>query len=228
MEPSNELIVRWMRLRARPKRIRIPQSFDTAANGGKGEAIECCNALVFFWVITMRQQNLTFNVSSIRGLTKEEEARAGGARRGAAVAAAKKVERKKTKCALITKCSGDQAGQADPVFASAHLSLSRCSTRSQPMSTTTTWQRGNPAALQLGNSATRQLGNLARDSITQKRCQHAATKCCARAGGVVGGVAGRAAAAWHWDCSRKWQHVLYTEQLMQSQRVRLSKKIDDV
>lgn len=30
-----------------------------------------------------------------------------------------------------------------------------------------------------------------------------------------------------WDCSRKWQHVLYT-QLMQSQRVRLSKKIDDV
>lgn len=37
----------------------------------------------------------------------------------------------------------------------------------------------------------------------------------------------KAEAEANWDCSRKWQHVLYT-QLIQSQRVRLSKKIDDV
>lgn len=193
MEPSNELIVRWMRLRARLKRIRIPQSFGTAANGGKGEAIECCNALVFFWVITMRQQNLTFNVSSIRGRTKEEQARAGGARRGAAVAAAKKVERKKTKCALITKCSGDQAGQADPVFASAHLSLAKQMQHKKSTNVDdhnmATRQPCSPATRQLGNSATWQLGQGQHNSKTLPACGDKML-CKGRRGGRRGGRQG--------------------------------------
>lgn len=66
---------------------------------------------MFFWVITMRQQNLTFNVSSIRRHTKQSSKK-GRRRRRSGSNGSQKGEvvsrRKKLKCALITKCSGVQ------------------------------------------------------------------------------------------------------------------------
>lgn len=95
----------------------------------------------------MRQQNLTFNVSSIRRHTKQSSKKSSRRRRSGSNGSQKGEvvsRRKKLKCALITKCSGVQgvvSGSASAQLNSPHsLSISRCRTRSQRLSTTTTWQ----------------------------------------------------------------------------------------
>lgn len=103
VETRNELIEPGhVPLACAQKRIRIPQRLIRQMPMPAGAGGDCCNALVFFWVITMRQQNLTFNVSSIRRRTQSwltaggVEGAGGGAggAGGAAVTAAKKVRRK--------------------------------------------------------------------------------------------------------------------------------------